>query len=77
MADTRPAWRNLSDDLAFRVAEVTAEHHLDESETNADGDNPCACGVYVDGWDFHWAEITLDALDALGYQITPKETPHG
>lgn len=60
-----------TDDLAIRIAETTAEHHLDESQHNADGDNPCACGAYIEDWDVHWAEVSLAALEALGYQITP------
>lgn len=60
----------LDPDLAYRIAEVTAEHHLpNNGETDANEGDLCACGALIEGWDLHWAEITLDALTSFGYVI--------
>jgi hypothetical protein len=53
------------------VALVTAAHHIVTGQTDADGNNPCACGQWWDnadepGWDEHIAEVALDALAAAG-----------
>jgi hypothetical protein len=52
----------VTDDLRTAIAEATAQHGLDLDERDADGNNPCTCGEWVENWDEHWADIALAAI---------------
>lgn len=65
-------------DLAWRIAEITAEHHLpNNGETDANEGTPCACGALIEDWDLHWAETTLEALTTLGHEVVQQGEING
>ena len=71
-----------SDELADRIAEATAEHHIATGRPDADGNDPCVCGQWWDsehceGWDEHMAAVSLAAaiswLESRLSAATPGE----
>jgi hypothetical protein len=56
------------DDLRERYAEAMLKHHIDPSQTDADGHDYCVCGGWAsgemsEGWDDHLAEVALAVRD--------------
>lgn len=62
VAEARTARTTPRAGILDRVTEATAQHGLDMDRRDADGNNPCTCGVWTDDWDRHWAEIALTVL---------------